>query len=325
MKKKRNYKFAILNRIARYGKPIIDIWEKPKIKYYASLPQKHQPVFIIGAPRTGSTILYQLITNYLDVIYVDNLIDIFHKNLFFGFWLSNKIFKNKQHNCFKSYHGSTYQYGGLHAPSECGGFWYRWLPKDRHYIAKGEIPNDSLKEIRNNILSIINKFNKPLLFKNMNAALRMGMINEIFPKAKYIFIKRNPFYCAQSILITRKYLFNNYNKWWSLMPKNYNKIIKKFPIEQVVNQIYYIEKQIEKDKKLFPENNILSVNYGSLNKEPFNIIDKIKDFVEVNYREDDFSKIKGVINFQNNKKINQDIFNKIIKEVDKFDWKNYKS
>ena len=30
------------------------------------------PIFIIGAPRTGSTILYQGLTNQADVLYIDN-------------------------------------------------------------------------------------------------------------------------------------------------------------------------------------------------------------------------------------------------------------
>jgi hypothetical protein len=29
---------------------------------------------MIGAPRTGSTILYQSLTNYFDLLYIDNLV-----------------------------------------------------------------------------------------------------------------------------------------------------------------------------------------------------------------------------------------------------------
>ena len=96
---------------------------------------------------------------------MDNLCHIFYRNPFFGFWLSNILFNNRTHNSFNSLHGKTY---GLYSPSEFWNFLYHWLPTDRHYIAEGEIPNESIKEIRNNIFSVINKNDKPLLFKNMH-------------------------------------------------------------------------------------------------------------------------------------------------------------
>ena len=89
--------------------------------------EKAFPVFIIGAPRTGSTFLYQSITNSLDVAYIDNLVELFYDSFCAGFFISKALYGNKPHNNFVSYHGNTRRLGGLHAPSECGAFWYRWL------------------------------------------------------------------------------------------------------------------------------------------------------------------------------------------------------
>jgi hypothetical protein len=70
-------------RILSLFTPIIVKWQKPYLDKYGNQPLKHQPVFIIGAPRTGSTILYQTLTNLYDVLYIDNLVCRFSKNLFF--------------------------------------------------------------------------------------------------------------------------------------------------------------------------------------------------------------------------------------------------
>ncbi len=106
-----NYKRALLSRIHRLFKPTIYYsWEKNKIEKYGNQPLKHPPIFIIGAPRTGSTILYQTLTNKLDILYIDNLVDKFHRNLFFGFWLSSKLYKHKPHNCFTSNRLITHPY-----------------------------------------------------------------------------------------------------------------------------------------------------------------------------------------------------------------------
>ena len=61
------YNFA-LNQLAKFISPIIRRRELPKIQDYGKKNLQHQPVFIIGAPRTGSTILYQALTNLYDVL-----------------------------------------------------------------------------------------------------------------------------------------------------------------------------------------------------------------------------------------------------------------
>ena len=258
----------ILRKMSCILVPVIKLWEYPYIKKYSYQPLKHQPVFIIGAPRTGSTILYQTITNQLDVLYVDNLVCKFYSNFFFGFWLSNKLFKQRAHNCFKSKHGST---KGLHAPSECGAFWYRWLPKDRHFIDYNDITDKMVKEIKREIATIINYYNKPIVFKNLNTGQRMRLIQRCFPNAKFIFIKRDPLFTAQSILKAKRQIGLAANEFWSVMPPNVAKLKRYNSSEQVIKQIFYIEKQIVVDAALFPQKNMLIMNYNNLkDQDPFN-------------------------------------------------------
>ena len=77
-------KFFIKNIIFLIS-PLISLWEQKYFLKYRDFKPKYQPIFIIGAPRTGSTILYQTITNQLDVLYIDNMICALNKNLFFWF------------------------------------------------------------------------------------------------------------------------------------------------------------------------------------------------------------------------------------------------
>ena len=123
-----NFTYWLLRRLFKYTSPLISIFEKSKINKYGAKTSKIPPIFIVGAPRTGSTIVYQLITQYFDTIYFNNLVHLARENTYFGFWLSNKFFKENPHNSFKSNHGDTLT-GGLHAPSEGGQIWQKWLPK----------------------------------------------------------------------------------------------------------------------------------------------------------------------------------------------------
>jgi hypothetical protein len=316
MKKNR---WPVLRRIFKYSSPFIFLFEKKFIKKYGSSAPGYNPVFIIGAPRTGSTILYQMITNYLDVLYIDNLISLARDNLYFGFWLSNKIFKDKPHNSYKSEYGSTSS-EGLHAPSEAGQFWYRWIPPGKIYLESDDIPDKKINEIRNNIYSIIKRYNKILIIKNNYTSQRLKLIKKVAPEAKFIFIKRNPLFAAQSIILTRQSIYGDKSIWWSIKPKNYEEIKDLAYLEQVVKQIYYIEKQIITDVKLFRQNNLLIVNYKEILTQDI-LLEKIQNFIgEAPIRK---SFVKTKIYFSEKQKVENTIFENLKNEVSKYDWENY--
>jgi LPS sulfotransferase NodH len=314
--KPKNYIIFLINRIYILLLPLIKKWEKKYYKKYANVPLKHQPVFIIGAPRTGSTILYQILTNQLDVLYIDNLICRFDKSLFFGFWLSDKLFKQTAHNCFKSDQGDTTKCGS-HAPSECGSFWYRWLPKDRHFIDYDDINDKMIKEIRKEIAAVINYFDKPIMFKNLNAGQRLRLLQKCFPEAKFIFIKREPIYTAQSILKVKRKLVLNDNDFWSVMPKNVEQLSKLNGFEQIVKQIFYLEKQIEQDTKLFKDKNIMRINYTDLCQNFEDVVKQCKVFVKADKRED---YKKAEIKLSEKITLDENEIDRLKKEIAKLDW-----
>ncbi|MGD9901766.1 MAG: sulfotransferase [Desulfurella sp.] len=299
--------------------PLIKSWEKKYVKKYANQPLKHQPVFIIGAPRTGSTILYQTLTNQLDVLYVDNLICKFHKNFFFGFWLSNKFFKHKAHNCFKSNHGDT-SACGLHAPSECGGFWYRWLPADRHFIDYNDITDEMVIQIRDEITAIINYFDKPLIFKNLNAGQRLRLLHKCFPEAKLIFIKRNTLFTAQSILKAKRKVGIADTDFWSVMPKNVRELQNRNIYEQIINQIYFLEKQIVKDNRLFNNKNFLIINYKELEKTLEDVVTMCQKFINT-HEKAKFQKAE--IKVTEEISLKEDEIKAFQEQIEKLDWVNY--
>ncbi|WP_263079616.1 sulfotransferase [Endozoicomonas sp. Mp262] len=243
--------------------------EKLLIKKYSKGVVKYQPVFIIGAPRTGSTILYQVLTNVADVLYIDNLAHRFYRNLFFGIWLSRKVFGIKPHNNFKADHGRTTKYG-MHAPSECGDFWYRWLPLDQHFIAEDDICEKVVSEIRDEILAISNYHMRPIVFKNLNAGQRLRLLKRAFPNAKFIFIKRDSIFTVNSIINAR--VKNNIatGEWWSIKPKNYRDLLQLDEVDMCMAQVFYLERQIKDDLQILYSNNFKELNFAHLSNDIVN-------------------------------------------------------
>jgi len=218
------------------------------------------PVFIIGAPRTGSTILYQALTNAYQFTYIDNVTCTWYRNLRFGLWLSQKKYGEKPHNNFEAEQGNTHKFGG-HAPSECGHFWYRWLPKDRHFIDYGEVSQKMVTELREEVFGASGFLQKPLLFKNLNAGQRLRFIYKAFPDAKIIFVRRDPRFVIRSILNVRKKIAVPAGQWWSIMPRNVDSLLELPEGEMCAAQVYHLEYQIEKDLALFHAKNVQEIHY----------------------------------------------------------------
>ena len=264
---------SLLNRLSTLTfkslAPIISIWEKNRIRLLMrpkpGEPFARDPIFIVGAPRTGSTILYQALTNYFQISYIDNLTCRLHRNLYFGFWLSRYLYCMRPHNNFTSEYGDTSKHG-LHSPSECGEFWYRWLPTDRHFIDHSDIPASTVREIYEEIIAISCRFGAPVLFKNLNAGQRLRLIHRCFPNARIIHIRRNPDKVVESILKARKQFSIQPDQWWSIMPRNHQQLLNLPERDMVKAQVEHIEKQIKEDRQLFPDENYRLVEFEKLDK-----------------------------------------------------------
>ena len=318
-----NYLSFFLRQLVQVCAPILSLWERRYLKKYGAQPLKHQPIFIIGAPRTGSTILYQTLTNRFDVLYIDNLVATFFRNIFFGFWLSNKLFKQRAHNCFKSQHGNTSKYG-FRAPSECGAFWYRWLPRDRHFIDHDDVTEQMVQEIRKELTAVTNFFDKPVVINNNNIALRIRLIKKAFPEARYIIADRAPFLVAKSLLAGRQKVFGSYKAWWSIMPPNYSELLTKPYLEQVVLQHYYINKQMFADlSKLVSPSHWMVVNYSNFCTDQEVILKQLhalchKVSLRVSYHQNKLTRSSG-------SQLERNVEIKLHEIINNLDWHDYSS
>lgn len=239
------------------------------------------PIFIIGAPRTGSTILYQALSNSLDVLYIDNVVAKLYQNLFLGFLISKFFYKDRPHNNFNSRHGDTGQFGGR-APNECGAFWYQWLPADRHFIDHDEISQRHVEQLRFAVTFPSKWFAKPILFKNLNAGQRLRLIAKAFPGARIIYLKRNIDETVASILKARRSIGFPANKIWSVRPKDYLRIQDLSEEEMCREQVRLLQAQIEEDIALFPDRQVVTLHYCDLSAS---VIEELRLWIGVQFRE----------------------------------------
>lgn len=259
--------------ILKYGSPLISPLEKKGIKKYGGRKADHPSLFIIGPPRSGSTIFYQLVSSLLDIGYVDNLANLSRQNPFFGMELSQLRFKGKSHQSYSSNYGRTSE-DGLHAPAEAL-FFYKWFPRDRHYTEPSDLSPKQSSELCETMNGMINRIDKPLVIKNLSFSLRLQVLREFMPDSRYLLVRRDPLYTIQSVLMGMRKNNQPENKVWGILPRDFKELEGLDPIEMVVRQVNSIERQIYSDLKKIPDDKVLIVDYEKLGDNLDLILDEV--------------------------------------------------
>lgn len=277
-----------------------------------------QPVFIVGAPRTGTTLLYQLITNSFLVTYISNFSMLFYHSMTIGIDLHKLFFKDIAHNNFTSNIGKT---KFLIGPHESGKFWYRWFNKDYFSTTLKDISTDKYLKLIKTIQYTNDKYELPIVFKNTVNSLRISALRDLFPNALFLYCIREPKYTAYSILQQRIKILGNKNKWWAIKPPNISDLEKLPYYAQVVKQVHYTQKKIENDLSVLYKNQVLKIQYEYLCSDPNKELKRLEEFFENNKIKIKYRQNAKLPVLNNNNIIYDDIdFKLICEEVDKIEW-----
>ena len=185
----RNYTRYFKNRSIQLASTALQPVEKYLSKKYGEQGiRKYPPVFIIGAPRSGSTLLYKVLTERYQFIYFSNFTARFYKIPICGTWLQMRLRIDDQHGNYHFHYG---QVQGPASPHECGEFWYRWFPRGMHvYVSPGLTNHSCLKELRDEINGISTVVRRPMIFKNLYNSTCIAPIAEATPEASFIVCRR---------------------------------------------------------------------------------------------------------------------------------------
>ncbi|MCU4138616.1 MAG: hypothetical protein MW689_000405 [Thermodesulfobacteria bacterium] len=255
------------------------LWFIEKLIIKNNIEFLYPPLFIIGTPRSGSTLIYQVLINKYKFGYISNLHDSFHwAPCLLHFFFKNVLELNSPVP-YKSKYGII---SGWKSPSEGGrGFWRKWFMSNNKEIEyKTKMDYNKLVILRKELATLTKIINAPLLIKNLHLTLCIEYISNIIPEAKFLYIKREPLPNALSLLIARKEFGGTYNFWFSVKPPNYQKLLKLSPEEQVVAQIYYLTQFIEKRIEKIGRNKFLIIKYEEFCKDVYQCLENIKKFIE---------------------------------------------
>ena len=243
--------------------PYLGVLEKAFLGQRVSEPQKPS-VFILGLPRSGTTLVYQYIVHRLNVAYFTNQGG--------HYYLSPCLATYFQRNALGDY-DSDFQsdYGkvrGACAPREAGSFWGRFFGFD-DYVDFQDIPAADVQTLRTTISCIQHIFGDlPFINKNVKHMLRIDALSKIFPAAYFLIVERDLSQVALSVRHARYSTMEDPKEWWSVKPPNYSEINHLSIPEQIAHQLLSLQEQMNCDLSKLPQERVMRVSYESFCKNP---------------------------------------------------------
>lgn len=228
---------------------------KAEVELFAAHPGPSEAacVFILGAPRTGSTLFYQAFARALDLAFISNRANAetpFHPAV--GILASYQARRaESMSEEFESRFGKT---EGRNSPSEGSAIFTYWCggghPSEE--VSAGLLPGRT-SHYRRTLSCIEAATGAPLLAKNAWNCFRVKALAEAAPRSAFIWIRRDAAAAAASDLAARYAVHGDPRAWNSATPRNVEVLRQLPPAAQVLeNQFEFSRAVSEASGRLAP-------------------------------------------------------------------------
>ncbi len=298
----------ILTPLNFFFQPIERLWHNENdIDYLNKFP----PTFIIGPPRSGTTVLYQLLCKHLYFGYVNNFVSNWPNCPITATKLYHMLYPDSNDiELISNFGNSLYPFG----PNEFGKFWYRWF-NQLHKLKKED--EYFLKRLKIEVSGLTKIHQQPLLFKNVVHSMRILDLHKIFNNSTFIVLKRKKIDIAQSILNAKMSLYNDKNHPFSVISSK-DQMDPLIPYwKKIVSQINGVYFNIESAVDIIGSENFIFIDYKELCENTKTILKKIK----MNFKEKGqtihFKKntLTNNLNYSTGIKVTEDDYNLLYNEI----------
>ncbi len=236
---------------------------------------KHPFIFVFGLPRSGTTLITQLIAHAFDLGYINNFVARFWLAPLHGIKLFRSIYGDYKHTDFKSDFARTSDISDIH---EFGYFWRHWLKKESFegVTRAGEIESSiDWQGLYQVLANIQNVFDRPMVFKNIFGSYHLKKMKDVLKRVIYVYIERDQLDAALSILNARKKYYGDPNTWWSYMPVEYDQIKDLDYRRQIAGQVYYLKRFYDNEIERNRLDNVVRISYEQMAKQPRSVLEAI--------------------------------------------------
>ena len=229
---------------------------------------------IVGLPRSGSTLLQQVLISRYQLAYISNLTAKFYKNPTAGTLVHESLVPKDYSSDFLSAYGNT---SGVFEPSEFGWFWQDQLQLDQHDTPGLSINWDRLNTHLNDTKSVAKK---PLIIDNPYLCSYIGDIKTHLKDVKILYIQRDLWNVCNSMLNARMQRYGKLDKFYGAKPRSFANLLGiQNPVEQVVRQVHDLQQDINDGLATVDPKDIMSIDIAYLRAKPEEVASRVNAFL----------------------------------------------
>jgi hypothetical protein len=247
---------------------VLSIFEK---RSYARHDRPQRPlVFVCGPPRSGTTLLSQVLINNLPVEYFNNLTSWFPRSPLmamhlFGRWLP------KHEVGYKAYYGKTRYLSG---PNDALYLWDRWVGKNRDTVPSQLLPGAE-KDMPQFFAAAEDLLDSAIINKNNRLNTYAHLAANALPTAIFICLRRNPLMLAQSLLIARKEIVGQVDLPYGIDSKDRPRPNAEDYLDDICQQVLYYERAAEQQQQQIGKDRFWIIDYEEFCHEPQKLVQKV--------------------------------------------------
>jgi Sulfotransferase family len=222
------------------------------------------PIFIVGAPRSGTNIFYRTFANHPDLAWISNITKKFPSSLF----LTRLIMLSRDD----------------HRPTEANNVWQKFAHKEDESLGRADVTAAARKYLHTVLQNNLKIFNKPrFVNKCPGNSVRIEFLKEIFPDAIFIHIIRDGRAVGYSIMRSR---LEHSGAYWSVKPPGWQNLLKLPLVEACASQWKMTVKAILQSAKKLPRENYIAVKYEEFVEQPAQILKQVGEKCNLIWQDD---------------------------------------
>jgi len=215
--------------------------------------QIDRPIFVVGAPRSGTNIFYRTFAQHPDLAWISNIT----KKVPSSLWLTRilMLFRND------------------HRPTEANNVWQKFAGNDDESLGRDDVTAASRKYLHTVLKNNLRIFNKPrFVNKCPGNSVRIEFLQEIFPDAIFLHILRDGRAAAYSIMRSR---LGHDGAYWSVKPPGWQALLKLPLIDASALQWKMTVATALQSANNLPHEQYMEVRYEDYVSRPAEILEQV--------------------------------------------------
>ena len=275
-------KYRLTKAVCRLLSPLASIQDRRYAKLLADRPLEHDPVFILGHWRSGTTFMHNVFSCDKHFGYTTTYQTVFPHLVLWGqpFFKKNMSFLMPDHRPADNMElkvdlpqEEEFALSNMMATTYYN-FWFfpsRMMEYCDRFLTFEKITEEERQQFKDTFLKLVkislaNTGGTQYLSKNPPHTGRIRTLLEMFPNAKFIYLKRNPYTVFES---TRNF-FTHTIQPLMLQPISEAELIANYV--EAYRRLFY---KYEEEKHLIPEGNLVEVKFEDFEHDAFGMTEDI--------------------------------------------------